>query len=148
MTLFILLALLNGFCIALSRIWNGQLAVHQGAFKSSFINHIVGFLFLSLVLLILFEPPKIAVDSSISIYAGGFIGALYVAINSYVMKHLGVTSTMLYVISGQMCFGLLLDSSGNSIAEFLLKLLGVILIIVGVLIKSLIVQKPVATISS
>ena len=53
MTLYILLALLNGFCIAISRIWNGQLARYYGAFKASYVNHITGFVFLSIVMILL-----------------------------------------------------------------------------------------------
>lgn len=141
MTFYILLALVNGFCIATSRIWNGQLANYCGAFKASYVNHITGFLFLSTMLILFFEPPQLANGSNLTVYVGGFIGAFYVAINSLVMSHLGSTSTIVLVISGQMCFGLLLDSSTNSPSELIIKVLGVASIVIGVYLKQLIQHK-------
>lgn len=141
MTLYILLALFNGFCIATSRIWNGQLANYCGAFKASYVNHITGFLFLSIVMVLLLEPPELSNGSNMIVYVGGFIGAFYVAINSLVMSHLGSTNTMVLVIGGQMCFGLLLDSSTNSPCELIIKVLGVISIVIGVYLKQTIQHK-------
>jgi len=141
MTLYILLALLNGFCIAISRILNGQLASYCGAFKASYVNHIIGFMFLSIVMVLLLEPPQLSSGSNTLVYVGGFIGAFYVAINSLVMSHLGSTNTMVLVIGGQMCFGLFLDSSTNSPSELFIKVLGVISIVIGVYLKQAIQHK-------
>lgn len=141
MTVFIFIALLNGCCIALSRILNGQLAAYRGAFNASYMNHIAGFLFLSVVLLFLTEPPKLADNANLFIYLGGFIGAFYVAINSLVMTQLGSTNSIVLVISGQMLFGLFLDSSNSSISEMLLKLLGVLMIVSGIYFKEVIKHK-------
>ena len=141
MTIYILLALLNGFCIAISRIWNGQLASYCGAFKASYVNHIIGFVFLSIVMILLLEPPQFSNGSNMLVYLGGFIGACYVAINSLVMSHLGSTNTMILVIGGQMCFGLFLDSSTNSPSEFVIKVLGVMSIVIGVYLKQTIQHK-------
>ncbi|PKH06359.1 DMT family transporter [Moritella sp. Urea-trap-13] len=141
MTLFILLALLNGFCIAISRIWNGQLASYSGAFKASYVNHITGFIFLSIVMILLFEPPQLSDGQNMWVYLGGFIGAIYVAINSLAMSHLGSTNTMVLVIGGQMCFGLFLDSSTNSPSELLIKVLSVMSIVIGVYLKQMIQHK-------
>lgn len=147
MTLYILLALFNGFCIATSRILNGQLANYRGALKASYVNHITGFLCLSIVMLLLFEPPQLSNNANMSIYVGGFIGAFYVAINSLVMSHLGSTNTMVLVISGQMCFGLLLDSSTNSPSELIMKVLGVASIVIGVYLKQIIQHKRTSLVS-
>jgi len=141
MTLYILLALLNGVCIAISRIWNGQLASYYGAFKASYVNHIIGFIFLSMVMLLLLEPPQFSMSSNMFVYLGGFIGAFYVAINSLVMSRLGSTNTMILVITGQMGFGLLLDSSTNSSRELLIKVLGIMFIVIGVYLKQAIQHK-------
>ena len=141
MTLYILLALLNGFCIAISRIWNGQLARYCGAFKASYVNNITGFVFLSIVMILLLEPPQLSNGSSMLVYLGGFIGAFYVAINSLVMSHLGSTNTIVLVIGGQMCFGLFLDSSTNSFSELFIKVLGVMSIVIGVYLKQAIQHK-------
>jgi bacterial/archaeal transporter family-2 protein len=137
MTLYIFLGLLNGICIALSRILNGQLSVYHGAFRASYINHLGGFIFLSLLALMLFSPIQLGHESSIIIYSGGVIGALYVAINSLVITKLGSTSAIVLVISGQMIFGLFLDSSVDDASSLLMKGAGVSLIIIGVLMKEL-----------
>jgi len=141
MTLYIFIALLNGFCIAISRILNGQLATYSGAFRASYINHLTGFLFLSIVMFALRETPQLSSGSNMVVYFGGFIGAFYVVINSLVMSHLGSTSTMILVIAGQMCFGLFLDSSSSSTSELLIKVLGVIFIVIGVSLKEAIKYK-------
>lgn len=133
MTLYIILALANGVCIALSRILNGQLSVHRGAFKASYINHLIGFIFLSLLAMLLVEPPQFYTED-ITLYAGGVIGALYVAINSAVMSKLGSTNAIILVISGQMLFSLLLDSPLQS-DGFMLKVAGVALIVMGIALK-------------
>jgi len=75
------------------------------------------------------------------VYLGGFIGAFYVAINSLVMSRLGSTNTMILVITGQMGFGLLLDSSTNSSRELLIKVLGIMFIVIGVYLKQAILHK-------
>ncbi|WP_375753572.1 DMT family transporter [Vibrio sp. HN007] len=136
MWMYILLALLNGFCIAIARILNGQLSVSRGPFSASFINHVGGFLFLTLVMLYLLSPPLLS-GGSVVMYGGGVIGALYVAINSLVMTRLGSTNTIILVISGQMLVSLLLDSPTNNDGEMLLKLSGVMLIVAGIALKEL-----------
>lgn len=133
MTLYLILALANGVCIALSRILNGQLSVSQGAFKTSYINHLIGFIFLSVLILILFEPPQLDTEN-IALYSGGVIDALYVAVNSAVMSKLGSTNAIILVISGQMLFSVLLDSSLQS-GGLMLKVTGVTLIVAGIALK-------------
>ena len=78
MSLYLLLGLTNGICIALSRMLNGQLSSQRGAFYASYINHIVGCLFLS-VLVLYWSNPSIEYPTDITLYSGGVIGALYVA---------------------------------------------------------------------
>jgi len=48
---------------------------------------------------------------------------------------------MILVITGQMDFGLLLDSSTNSSRELLIKVLGIVLIVIGVYLKQAIQHK-------
>jgi len=129
----IVLALLNGVCIGLSRAINGRLALDRGAFHASLCNHIVGFLFLSLLL--------VATDSvngatfgqaPWGAYLGGVIGALFVALNSYVLPRLGTLRAALLIISGQMLAGVIIDrlrDSGDTISA---QILGVGLILLGV----------------
>jgi bacterial/archaeal transporter family-2 protein len=135
---YILLGLLNGVCIALSRILNGQLSSYHGPTRASYVNHVGGFCLLSLLALIMFSPPQMYFDSGVMIYAGGVIGALYVAINSLVIAKLGSTSAIILVISGQMLFSLLLDTPSDAPNSLTMKIIGVSLIVLGISLKELI----------
>lgn len=140
MSFFIFLALINGICIGLSRSLNGQLSLYKGPFKASFYNHIFGFLFLSLVLFFLdIELSSLAPawhKETWYLFLGGVIGALYVALNSYVLNQLGAMKAALLVISGQMVTGVLLDlafsSTFNNITFYMMQFLGIGFIILGI----------------
>ncbi|CAI1685954.1 Uncharacterized protein conserved in bacteria [Serratia ficaria] len=111
MSFLILLALFNGVCISISRAVNGRLALDRGAFSASLCNHIVGFLFLSLLLA---ASGGFSLDQTgqapWGAYLGGSIGALFVALNSYVLPRLGAMRAALLIISGQMLAGVAIDS--------------------------------------
>lgn len=134
MLFFVMIALVNGVCIVTSRTLNGVLAQSKNAFYASLINHIVGFLFLSLVLI--FQHELFVVDLSEIPYiafVGGIIGAFFVVINSYVLPKLGVTLTTLLAISGQVVSGFVLDVINGHVGSSLtLQLVGLLLIIAGV----------------
>lgn len=141
MSLYILVALLNGLCIALSRILNGQLCQTKSAFRASTINHLVGFVFLTLLILLLSLVLTSSMVASLStftlpadplLYTGGMIGALYVAVNSYIMTRLGSTNAMILVIAGQMLFGVTVEFITDEIQNLPLQLAGVALIIIGI----------------
>lgn len=134
---FVFLGLLNGVCIALSRILNGQLSLSMGPFRASFVNHLIGFAFLSLFMTALWSPPQFS-SPSVVVYGGGVIGAFYVAINSLVMTKLGSTNAIILVIGGQMLFSLVLDAREWDQLDLVLNITGVGLIVVGILCKEMI----------
>ncbi|HCG6694294.1 DMT family transporter [Vibrio parahaemolyticus] len=131
---FILLGLLNGFCITLSRVLNGQLSVRNGAFHASFVNHAVGFASLSLLFLFVAEPVN-ALPQDLTLYVGGAIGALYVAVNSFVMVRLGSTNSIVLVVAGQMLFGLCIEVYSFGFEQVGAQFLGAVLIVTGVFFK-------------
>ncbi|MBF4246947.1 DMT family transporter [Vibrio anguillarum] len=131
---FILLGLLNGFCITLSRVLNGQLSVRNGAFHASFVNHAVGFVSLSLLLIFVTEPVN-ALPQDLTLYVGGVIGALYVAVNSFVMVRLGSTNSIVLVVAGQMLFGLFIEVYSFGFEQVGAQFLGAVLIVTGVFFK-------------
>ncbi|KAB8037565.1 EamA family transporter [Silvanigrella paludirubra] len=133
MTEFIFIALLNGFIVGLSRAINGRLSEDIGAFKASFWNHIVGFVFLS-ILLIAMGSFHFETNANIPIYAyvGGFLGAILVAINSYTFTKIGATKSLLLLISGQMITSVILDNKNSEITSTIAKLIGICFIIFGV----------------
>lgn len=143
MSIFILLALINGLFIGLSRSINGQLSLNKGPFNASFYNHLVGFLLLSMIMIGLnLESTTVAVgweSETWYLYLGGLIGALYVALNSFVLNQLGTTKTALLVISGQMMAGVLLDfifkQASSHLLPYLMQIIGVIFILFGIVLS-------------
>ncbi|HCT9094133.1 TPA: DMT family transporter [Serratia liquefaciens] len=129
----IVLALLNGVCIGLSRAINGRLALDRGAFHASLCNHIVGFLFLSLLLVATGSVNGATFGlAPWGAYLGGVIGALFVALNSYVLPRLGTLRAALLIISGQMLAGVVIDRLRDSGVTISAQILGVGLILLGV----------------
>lgn len=137
MSIFILIALFNGVCIVTSRTLNGKLAQNSNAFYSSLINHLVGFIFLTIFVLWIKDYHSIELSTiPLIAFAGGIIGALFVVINSYVLPLLGVMLTSVLAIFGQMISSLVIDILGGIESNNLLfQIIGVLLIIGGVLIK-------------
>ncbi|QEZ92191.1 MULTISPECIES: DMT family transporter [Proteus] len=137
MSVFILIALFNGVCIVTSRTLNGKLAQNSNAFYSSLINHLVGFIFLTIFVLWIKDYHSIELSTiPLIAFAGGIIGAFFVVINSYVLPLLGVMLTSVLAICGQMISSLVIDIfSGVGSNNLLLQIIGVLLIIGGVLIK-------------
>lgn len=136
MMLLIGFALLNGVLIATSRALNGRLAKQTNAFYSSWINHIVGFVVLTVAVLVLLGLPKNLSSVPVGLYFGGMIGALYVSLNSYVVPKLGITVATLLVIAGQMLMSLLLDIWLGKInwqwdVPLLLLIVGSVLLVYG-----------------
>jgi transporter family-2 protein len=126
------LALFNGMIIGTSRTINGQLSSRVGPFKASLWNHAIGFLFLTLVLLAMEKwqfgdnpaPP-------FSAYLGGFFGALFVAVNSYIFPRLGAMNATILVIGGQMISAVLMDWHNHHAAPGTLRCLGVAVLLLG-----------------
>ncbi|WP_193015390.1 MULTISPECIES: DMT family transporter [Gammaproteobacteria] len=137
MSIFIFIALFNGVCIVTSRTLNGQLAQNSNAFYSSLINHLVGFIFLTIFVLWIKDYHTIELSTiPLIAFTGGIIGAFFVVINSYVLPLLGVMLTSVLAICGQMISSLVIDIlSGVESNNLLLQIIGVLLIIGGVLIK-------------
>ncbi|GAA2214525.1 DMT family transporter [Nonomuraea monospora] len=130
MLFFVLLALVNGVLIGASRTINGQLSTRAGAFRASVWNHVVGFVFLSAVLLVLRVWPDLT-DVPVAAYAGGVIGALFVAVNSYVFPRLGAMSASVLVISGQVLSAVVIDCVQQRTLPAPIRIAGVALVLVG-----------------
>jgi bacterial/archaeal transporter family-2 protein len=131
--LYILLGLLNGMVVSMSRTINGRLSMHVGPFRTSLANHVVGFLLLSLMLFLLggwhFDSDQ---GPPVTAYLGGFFGALFVAVNSYVFPRIGAMNQALLVISGQMVFAVIIDHVTRDMNASMAQWLGVLIILSGV----------------
>lgn len=146
MTLYILLAILNGVLIAFARLLNGRLATHSGAFFSSWINHLGGFIFLALLLLVSqgFQAPLLSIPWYL--YMGGVIGGLYVGLGSYVVPRLGATLSSLLVIAGQLVVSVIVDIALRNIQlsfnwASAQLILGCVLLVVGFYLMSIVGTK-------
>jgi transporter family-2 protein len=141
MTVYIVLALLNGVLIAFARLLNGRLATHTGAFFSSWVNHLGGFLFLA-VLLVVSQGFKAPLNSiPWYLYMGGVIGGLYVGLGSYVIPRLGATLSSLLVIAGQLTVSVVVDIALRNIQlsfnwASAQLLLGCVLLVIGFYLMS------------
>lgn len=133
MTLVILLALLNGCCISFSRILHGRLGQDTSAFNASLWNHVVGFILLTLIVYFTSSVPvETIMDAPVTTWLGGVLGALFVALNSYLLSRVGATLTALLVIGGQLFTGVVWDAISNG-AE-LTQLFGILFILTGILV--------------
>ncbi|NNE04988.1 MAG: DMT family transporter [Xanthomonadales bacterium] len=132
MTLF---ALLGGFLLALNRILISRLGMSIGAFRSSWWNHVVGFVLLVPIVLLVLAPRTTALsDAPWWAYMGGAIGALFVALSSIVIPRIGATTALALMITGQMTISTLIDFRLGKIDSPEIALLGLALIIAGAFI--------------
>lgn len=131
---FIGFAILNGVIIGLSRALNGRLGIGVGVLRASLWNHIVGFAFLTLLLISLSSDFSWQFYPAIppGAFFGGVIGAIFVAANSYVFPKLGAARTILMVTSGQLMFGVLLDYKTGQEFSTVMQLIGIGVILLGV----------------
>lgn len=133
MILPVVMALLAGGLVALSRQLNGRLALALSPLASSFWNHVVGALALLALVLALRAWPEGLGAVPAWAWAGGPIGVLFVAASSWLVPRLGAALTALLVIAGQMLSGALIDTVRGE-AGLGLRALGVALILAGVVL--------------
>jgi bacterial/archaeal transporter family-2 protein len=135
---YICLAVLTGAVLGANRTINGRLSIESGPFKASLWNHVVGFSFLTIVLLV---SGRLTLTSALGApsfaYLGGVLGSVFVAINSYVLSRIGAIRAVLLVISGQMTTGLLIDHRGHTAVSTLIHVLGVAVIMVGIYLSKI-----------
>ncbi|MCV9878111.1 DMT family transporter [Brenneria izbisi] len=138
MITFIILALFNGVCISLSRSINGRLSMERNAFYASLWNHIVGFVFLTLIIVVQSDGfSSFHFNAPFYAYLGGALGALFVAINSYVLPRIGSTQAAMLIISGQMISGVVIDQISHPSDTIWISVLAVVLIVAGIWVSKI-----------
>lgn len=130
---YVLIALLAGAFVGMSRSINGRLGMDRGAFKASFWNHLSGFLLLT-VFVLLFERGNFHTLGLVPSWAftGGVLGAGFVAVSAYVFPRIGAARSAVLIIGGQMIAGLLIDQLQVASGLHPGQLLGVLLILLGI----------------
>ena len=128
----IVFAFSAGLLIILSRQVNGRLSLSSTPMISSFWNHIVGFVVLTVLGLIIggLIPTNIA-EIPWWVFSGGAIGVVFVASGSWLITRIGAVNSTMLVISGQMVSGVVFDLLRGAPVTLWASALGVILIIAG-----------------
>lgn len=129
MTLLILLGLLNGVTVSLSRTLNGRLASARGAMTASLANHLLGFWLLGALLILKGAPCERLAGLDPWLLLGGVLGALFVAISSWAIGRIGALACALLIVTGQLAGGALLDALAGRLAAS--DLLGILLVLAG-----------------
>jgi len=128
----IIFAFSAGLLIILSRQVNGRLSLSTTPMISSFWNHVVGLVVLTVLGLILGNliPADIATFPW-WIYTGGALGVVFVASGSWLITRIGAVNSTLLVIAGQMVSGVVFDLLRGAPVTLWASALGVLLIIAG-----------------
>ena len=129
MTILILLGLLNGVAVSLSRTLNGRLASTRGALMASLANHLLGFGLLGALLLLTGAPWGRLAGLDPWLLLGGALGALFVAISSWAIGRVGALACALLIVAGQLVGGALLDALAGRLGAS--DLLGNLLVLAG-----------------
>ncbi|MBO3761028.1 DMT family transporter [Ciceribacter sp. L1K22] len=129
----VLIALAGGAAVGMSRSINGRLTMDRGAFSASFWNHFIGFALLTVYILLLHREgiPLLGATPSWA-FTGGIIGAVFVAISSYVFPRIGANRSALLIIGGQMIAGLMIDYLRGTATFHIGQPAGVALILFGI----------------
>jgi bacterial/archaeal transporter family-2 protein len=131
---YIIVAILAGVSIVISRIINSNLANKIGIFQGTFFNYIVGLFFSFIFLFISSESMNISSRSFHEIplwaYLGGLTGVIVVALSNFITPKISAFYLTLIIFIGQLFVGILLDYfSTNTLSPG--KLLGGLLVLIG-----------------
>ncbi|MFT8350998.1 DMT family transporter [Clostridium saccharoperbutylacetonicum] len=129
---YILISVIAGTIVVVSRILNTKLSEKVGLIESSFFNYFTGVV-ASLVLFIIFKENFSSTNfSNIPFYAyfGGILGIAIVILNSVITPKMSSFYATLIIFVGQLFTGILLDClTLNSIS--ITKISGGILVVIG-----------------
>jgi bacterial/archaeal transporter family-2 protein len=111
--LFPLLAVIGGMTIAVQGQINGGLGKKVGVIEGAFISFAVGTLAL-LFILLFFGKGNISLIGTVPKWQllGGLLGAIFVVVQVLVVPKIGVTTTLMAVVVGQIILGAVIDHFG------------------------------------
>ena len=135
MIVYAALAMLAGVLVSLSRQINGRLALSTSAMESSFWNHIVGLVFITVTALLvggLFAGEPLTAPWWA--YLGGVVGVVFIAMGSWLIQRIGAAQTALMIIAGQMVSGVVLDVAMGAPGNTWARVGGVGLILAGMVV--------------
>jgi len=132
---FATLAVIGGALVSLSRQINGRLSMSTSAMHSSYWNHVVGLVFITLIGLAagsLFAGDPWAAPWWA--YLGGPIGFVFIAASSWAITRIGAAQTALLIIAGQMISGVVVDVALGTAGNMTARIAGVALILGGMIV--------------
>jgi bacterial/archaeal transporter family-2 protein len=111
--LYPLLAVIGGMTIAVQGQINGGLGKKVGVIEGAFISFSVGTLAL-LFILLFFGNGQISTIGTVPKWQllGGFLGAFFVIVQVLVVPKIGVSTTLIAVVVGQIILGAIIDHFG------------------------------------
>ena len=131
--IYILVAILAGVSVVVSRSINSNLAIKIGLFQGTFFNYIVGLLFS--VLFLLFNKENNNINFSaipLWAYLGGLVGVVVVVLSSYITPKMSAFYLTLFIFVGQLITGILIDYFNLSTLS-IGKVIGGILVLIGLI---------------
>ena len=132
--LYILIAILAGVSVVISRIFNSKIADEIGTLQGTFINYLTGLIAAFIFFILSKEYLNMGNINYSSIpfysYLGGAIGILVVLLSNYTTPKVSNLSLSLLVFIGQLSIGILIDYYSYSTVS-IGKILGGILILLG-----------------
>ena len=132
--LYILIAILAGVSVVISRIFNSKIADEIGTLQGTFINYLTGLIAAFIFFILSKEYLNMGNINYSSIpfysYLGGAIGILVVLLSNYTTPKVSNFSLSLLVFIGQLSIGILIDYYSYSTVS-IGKILGGILILLG-----------------
>ncbi len=134
--LSILLTSIASAIVAFQKTLNAGLGKCIGSIEGSFVNHLVGFIFGLLILVIGYQLDNINLGNTpFYLFLGGAAGIFMVSFVNYAIAHIGIMNTLIYLIISQSITSLIIDHYGlinhAKIPMNPLRIIGILLIICG-----------------
>lgn len=125
-----------GMLIAIMLMFNGTLAKAYGNYTASVIIHLVGLIFITIILLLNKSKFNSLNTIPLYLYSGGAIGFFVVLFNNVSFKSLGISTSLALGLLGQSLSSIVIDHyglMGVKVVKFnKKKLLGLCIIILGI----------------
>ena len=138
--------MIGGILTTLSMLVNSSLGKKIGVIQSTCINYIVGLICSAIVLVILGSSINISIDTFSKIpfymFLGGAVGVSVVYLSNIIIPKIPVVYSTLLLFVGQVITGIIIDFFVMSELSFT-KLIGAIIIIIGLLFNSKIDEKEI-----
>ncbi len=133
---YMLLAILAGIFTTIESGINAQLSKYITPSMATLHSLFVG---MSFILLINLVNGKLSYYNRITTVKpiwliGGLFGASIIYLSSKAIPELGITSTIILILSGQLLSGLVIDALANDVELSIRKLAGLIMFLIGAII--------------